>query len=118
MLFRILSFLIFLGFGDIIVAQKSPGYTLIYTTSGTGNKSAKLVDTSGNTYKSWSGFASSSGYSAYILPGGFLLRATIATGVSFTGGPICGKISKTDWTGALVWDYTYSTINYCSHHDI
>ncbi|HRE57013.1 MAG TPA: aryl-sulfate sulfotransferase, partial [Candidatus Kapabacteria bacterium] len=58
------------------------------------------------------------GYSTYLLPGGTVLRTVVNSGNSFTGGPICGKVQKVSWDGTLLWNYTYSTANYCSHHDI
>lgn len=97
-------------------AQKYTGYTLYSLQNST---SATLLDTAGITaYKTWTGLSSQTGYSSYLLPGGVLLRTAKATGVSFSGGPICGKIQKIDWNGAVLWDFTYSTTDYCTHHDI
>lgn len=81
--------------------------------------SANLLDTNGNIVKTWT-FPSTAktGYSTYMLPGGTLLRTVARTGNSFQGGPICGQVQKVDWNGNVVWDYIYSTANYCSHHDI
>lgn len=53
-----------------------------------------------------------------LEPGGILARSAKATAPSFNGGPICGKIQKHDYNGNLIWDFTYSTTNYCTHHDI
>lgn len=97
-------------------AQKYTGYTLYSLQNST---SATLLDTAGTTaYKTWTGLSSQTGYSSYLLPGGVLLRTAKATGVLFTGGPICGKIQKIDWNGTVLWDFTYSTTDYCTHHDI
>lgn len=81
--------------------------------------SANLLDTNGNIVKTWT-FPSTAktGYSTYMLPGGTLLRTVARAGNSFQGGPICGQVQKVDWNGNVVWDYIYSTANYCSHHDI
>ncbi len=118
MKFNLTLLLFILLFTQDIISQKSPGYTLICTGMGTGSTSGKLIDTSGATYKSWSGFTAQTRYSSYMLPGGYLLRAAIASSVNFSGGPICGRVVKTDWNGNVVWDYTYSTTNYVTHHDI
>jgi len=39
-------------------------------------------------------------------------------GNSFSGGPVSGEVQKVDQTGAVIWDYVYSTTTYCCHHDI
>jgi len=85
----------------------------MYVGMGASATSAKLIDTSGITFKSWTGFATKTGYSAYMLPGGYLLRAAIATSVSFPADPFAGRVIKSDWIGNVVWDYTYSTAKLC-----
>lgn len=110
------SFLfLLLGIVTTATAQQWPGYTLYATMNST---STYLIDTNGTTFKSWTGLTRQTGYSSYMLPGGVLLRTVKASGVSFTGGPICGEIQKVDWNGNIIWDYIYSTTNYCTHHDI
>ncbi len=98
-----------------IHAQQYNGYTL-YSTQN--SSTAALMDTNQVTYKTWSGLSAQTGYSSYLEPGGNLVRAAKASGVSFSGGPICGKVQRHDYAGNLIWDYTYSTTDYCSHHDI
>ncbi|MBK7763120.1 MAG: aryl-sulfate sulfotransferase [Bacteroidetes bacterium] len=96
-------------------AQQFNGYTLYSAMNGS---TATLMDTFQNTFKTWTSLPAQTGYSSYLEPGGILTRSAKATGVSFTGGPICGKVQKHDYAGNLIWDYTYSTTNYCTHHDI
>lgn len=96
-------------------AQQYNGYTLIATQNST---SAKLIDTASATYHSWSGLTGNTGYSSYMLPGGTLLRTVTTTNSTFTGGGMHGRIQKVDWSGTLLWDFTYSTSSYCAHHDI
>lgn len=107
--------LLLLGIVTTATAQQWPGYTLYATMNST---STYLIDTNGTTFKSWTGLTRQTGYSSYMLPGGVLLRTVKANSVSFTGGPICGEIQKVDWNGNIIWDYIYSTANYCTHHDI
>jgi len=112
----ILSFLsVAMLIANTSTAQKYNGYTLYSQMNGS---TATLMDTNQTTFKTWTGLSANTGYSAYLMPGGTLVRAAKATGVSFTGGPICGKVQKHDYAGNLIWDYTYSTTSYCSHHDI
>ncbi len=83
------------------------------------NNKGYLIDLNGNTYHTWT-FASNkqTGYSSYLLPGGDVLRTVAKTGNYFTGGPICGEVQKVDYTGNVLWDFVYSTPEYCTHHDI
>jgi hypothetical protein len=101
---------------NAVNAQQWGDYTLYALKD---QYSANLLDTNGNIVKTWT-FASNAktGYSTYMLPGGTLLRTVARTGNSFQGGPICGEVQKVDWNGNVVWDYVYSTANYCSHHDV
>ena len=97
-------------------AQQWGDYTLYALQN---QYSANLLDTNGNIVKTLTFPASAkTGYSTYMLPGGTLLRSVARTGNSFQGGPICGEVQKVDWNGNVVWDYIYSTANYCSHHDV
>ncbi len=97
-------------------SQQWGDYTLYATMQGTA---AKLLDTNSVVVKTWN-FSSTqkTGYSTYLLPGGDLIRTVAKGGNSFTGGPICGQVQKLDWNGNLLWDFIYSTTNYCTHHDI
>ena len=97
-------------------AQQWGDYTLY---SLQNSSAAALIDTDGNTVHSWTfSNTAKTGYSSYLLPGGYIMRAVVNTSNSFTGGPICGRVQKHDWNGNLVWDYVYSTTTYCTHHDI
>ncbi len=59
------------------------------------------------------------GHSAYLLENGDLLR-TIYLGSNpvFISGGMGGGIQEMDWNGSLVWNFTYSTGDHMSHHDI
>lgn len=105
----ILAFLTTSGF-----AQTYDGYT--FYAPQNGNK-AYLVDMTGATYHSWT-YSKTTTYSSYLLPGGTVLRSVNHSGNSFSGGPISGEVQKVDWNGNVLWDYVYSTTDYCSHHDI
>lgn len=96
-------------------AQQWGNYTLIAPKNST---SASLIDTNSTTYHTWSGMTGQTAYSNYLLPGGTLLRTVKTTNNVFTGGGMHGRVQKVDYNGTLLWDYTYSTTTYCSHHDI
>lgn len=97
-----------------LIAQQWGNHTLYATQNGT---SAHLMDTTGTITHSWN-FSTQTAYSTYLLQGGIILRSVKKSGVSFTGGPISGEFQKVDWDGNILWDYTYSSTTYCSHHDL
>lgn len=112
---KILLILAFFATG-LIHAQQWGDYTLYSVMNST---TTTLMDTNGNTFKTWTHAASAkSGYSCYLMPGGYLWRSVSKTGNSFNGGPIAGEIQKLDWNGNVLWDFVYSTTEYCTHHDI
>ncbi len=99
-----------------VQAQQWGDYTY-YSTSG--SSLGYLVDTNGTTYHTYN-FASNAktGYSAYVIPGGTVVRTVSRTGNSFNGGGMTGQIQKVDWNNNIIWDFVYSTTQYCAHHDI
>jgi hypothetical protein len=115
-LLKLTCLLLMLHASSITNAQQWGNY-LLYSLQN--SSAAYLLDTNLAVAKTWS-FASTArtGYSTYMIPGGTLVRTVAKSGTSFTGGPICGQVQKVDYNGNIVWDYVYSTTQYCSHHDI
>lgn len=103
-----------IGVGSVS-AQQWGDYTLIAPKNST---SATLIDTNNTTFHTWSGMTGQTAYSNYVLPGGTLLRTVKTTNSTFSGGGMHGRVQKVSYSGTLLWDYTYSTSSYCSHHDI
>lgn len=92
------------------------GYVTLVAKQNTN--SVQLLDTNNMVVKQWSNLTGNNGYSAYLTKGGDLWRTVVATGGSFMGGGICGRIQKVAWNGTLLFDYTVSDANQISHHDI
>ena len=115
---KILHVILIISFSQFLSvdAQTYDGYTLYFPQGGT---KANLLDMSGNIYHFWT-FSSNKKtcYATYMLPGGVLLRTVEHQGNYFNGGPISGEVQKVDWYGNILWDFVYSTQNYCTHHDI
>ena len=110
------GFCLFLFFSVNVSAQQWGNYTLY---SVMNSNVINLIDTNNVAVHTWTmPTTSKTGYSTYMLPGGTLWRTVNRTGNSFTGGPICGQVQKIDWNGNVIWDYVYSTTQYCTHHDI
>ncbi len=97
-------------------AQQWGDYTL-YSVSN--SSTAQLVDTNGTVFKTWT-FASSAktAYSSYLMPGGILWRSVSNSGNQLMGGGMTGRVQKVDYSGTILWDFTYSSSTYCLHHDI
>jgi hypothetical protein len=96
--------------------EAQPGYTLFAPIqSGT----TYLIDTHGNKVHSWESNYPP-GESAYLEPGGFLLRTAWWAGGSdrFTGGGAGGRIEQFDWDSNLVWDFEYADDQVRHHHDV
>ncbi len=107
---------IFISLNNNAQAQQWGDYTLYSLMNGT---KTTLLDTNGTAVKTWThATTAKSAYSCYLMPGGYLWRSVSRAGNSFTGGPIAGEIQKLDWNGTVLWDFVYSTNEYCTHHDI
>jgi len=90
------------------------GYTLFSPIPDT---TVYLIDNCGYVVNSWT-TDTRPGMSTYLLEDGSLLRTGKANNPIFTQGGVGGKIQRYDWAGNLIWDYTFSSPNYCQHHDI
>jgi hypothetical protein len=112
----ILYIVFFFNF-NLTSGQQWGHYTLY---SAMGNANSYLRDTSNVLYHTWTTTGKNTGYSAYMLPGGTLLKSVQHSGNTsgLPMGPICGEVLKADWNGNILWDFVYSTTNYCTHHDI
>ncbi len=104
------SFLLF----NICDAQQWNGLTLVATQNST---TAKLVDTAGTLVKTYTPGTGGTGYSAYLEPGGTMVRSLKITNPTFSGGGSCGVIQKVDYNNNVTWTYTVSSTTQYSHHD-
>jgi hypothetical protein len=112
----LLLFLAIMSSTKFSYAQQWGDYTL-YSTGTT----TVLVDTAdaAQVVKTWTHSSSErTGYSSYLMPGGILWRTVSKSGNSFSGGPVCGQVQKVAYDGTILWNFTYSTTQYCTHHDI
>jgi hypothetical protein len=114
--YPIRSFLFGLGLVSTLQlsAQDFDGYALYNKQN---DNTSYLIDGDGNIAKSWSS-SSSCNYTVQLKDNGNLVRGTVYNGNSLTGAAIGGRIEELDSDGNIVWDFTYSTSEYCQHHDI
>jgi hypothetical protein len=96
-----------------IQAQSWGNYTLV---AQQGKTTAVLLANDKTVFKTWT-LTGGTGYASYVLPGGVLARSVKATGASFNVPAVTGRFQKVDFNDKMIWDYTYSTTEYCGHHD-
>jgi hypothetical protein len=95
-------------------AQAYPGYTLYSPMDG---RTTYLVNMNNQVVHTWS-HNRNGGYSAYLLSDGSVIRPSASSGSSLNGGGAAGMVQRVGWNGSLVWEYTYSSSTYRTHHDI
>jgi hypothetical protein len=110
----LLAFFCSLSFTNEAWGQAYTGYTL-YAPSGSPSRTY-LINMSNTIVKTWNHTVGGA-YSCYLLEDGTLLRSA-ASGSSLNGGGATGMVQKVSRDGAILWQYTYSTSSYRSHHDI
>ncbi|MFA6233724.1 MAG: aryl-sulfate sulfotransferase [Bacteroidota bacterium] len=97
-----------------LAAQAYPGYTL-YGPNGT--RYNYLIDMANTRVHTWTS-SRKGGYAVYLLPDGSIMRTAMATNPQLNAGGAQGVVQRIAWDGTLLWEYTYSSAAYLSHHDI
>jgi hypothetical protein len=95
-------------------AQAFEGYTLF---SPNMSRYSYLIDMNNQVVHTWA-HTKTGGYSCYLLEDGSLLRSAESNNSQLNGGGATGIVQKIAWNGAILWEYTYSSSTYRSHHDI
>lgn len=90
------------------------GYTLF---EGLSYTDTYLIDNDGNLVHSWHGDWDP-GDMAYLLENGNLIRAGNPGSVYFPQPGAGGVVQEYDWSGNLVWEFTYMDSVARQHHDI
>jgi hypothetical protein len=96
------------------LAQAFDGYTLF---SPNMSRYSYLVDMNNQVVYSWT-HTKTGGYSCYLLEDGSLLRSAESNNSQLNGGGATGIVQKIAWDGSMLWEYTYSSSTFRSHHDI
>jgi len=59
------------------------------------------------------------GLPVYLLENGNLIRGcSKIDNTRFVAGGFTGRVEMHDWNGNMIWEFDYSTDQYCLHHDI
>jgi hypothetical protein len=77
-----------------------------------------LINKGGRIVHTWENSIYQDSQSTYLMENGNLVRASLVAASSFTAGGYQGRVEIFDWNDTRVWNYEYSTFNYCSHHDV
>ena len=76
-----------------------------------------LMDNNGTIVHSWISTYMDT-QAAYLLENGNLARTSLVADSSLFAGGGQGRIELFDWNGTKIWNFEYSTDQYCQHHDI
>lgn len=99
----------------ILAAEPSEGYTL-FAPMASGI--TYLIDIGGNIVHTWTS-AYEPGLSVYLAEDGTLFRtAQTEVNLDFDAGGWNNCFQRFDWNSTLLWQFNYSTNQYCGHHDI
>ncbi len=89
------------------------GYVLF---SPMTNKTSYLIDRCGNKVNQWTS-TYTPGLAAYLEEDGTLYRSGKVGNTEFTAGGVGGVIERFDWSGNLLWQFNFSSSEFCQHHD-
>ena len=95
-------------------AQKFDGYALYNKTK---DNFTYLIDKDGEIAKTWN-LDIGCNYAVLLKPNGNLIRGGVYGNNQLSGSAIGGIVQEIDSNGDVVWEFVYSTSEYCSHHDI
>lgn len=90
------------------------GYTLF---SPIGSTTSYLINNCGEQCYSWTS-SYRPGQAAYMLENGYLLRTGNVNNSTFSAGGKAGIVEIIDSESNVVWSYTISSTEQCSHHDV
>ena len=95
-------------------AQSFNGYALYNLQN---QNTTYLIDKDGNIAHSWS-CADACNYTVKLKPNGNIVRGVKNSGNQLTGAAVGGAVQELDENANIIWEYTYSTSDYVSHHDL
>ncbi|MDG1332684.1 MAG: aryl-sulfate sulfotransferase [Crocinitomicaceae bacterium] len=95
-------------------AQSFNGYALYNLQN---QNTTYLIDKDGNIAHSWS-CADACNYTVKLKPNGNIVRGIKNSGNQLNGAAVGGAVQELDENANIVWEYTYSTSDHVSHHDL
>ena len=102
-------------FEESTVAEPYEGYTLFGPEY---SRRTYLLDMDGKIVHTWTSNYIQ-GFGGYLLKNGEMLRLDLPfDNAVFVSGGVAGRVEKFDEESNLLWEFEYSTSQYCAHHDI
>lgn len=95
-------------------AQSFNGYALYNLQN---QNTTYLIDKNGSIAHSWS-CSDACNYTVKLKPNGNIVRGIKVSGVQLNGAAVGGGVQELDANANVVWEYTYSNSDHCSHHDL
>jgi hypothetical protein len=90
------------------------GYALYNSLN---SNTSYLIDKDGNIAHDWS-CSDPCNYTVQLKPNGNLIRGIKNTGNTLNGAAVAGRVQEVDQNCNIVWEFTYSSSTYVSHHDL
>ncbi len=113
--FLIITALLFVFASEsTIIAQQIDGYALY---NANNSSTAYLIDASGDIAHSWS-CPTQANYAMALRDNGNIVRGCVNNGNPIDGAAVGGKVQELDASASVVWEFTYSSANYVTHHDL
>lgn len=106
-------FTLFIVSGLNSVAQDFDGYTLYNKQN---ESTTYLIDKEGEIAHSWD-CNTNANYAVFLKDDGNLVRQGVVSGAQINGAAAGGIIQEYDKDASIVWEFTYSSAEYRSHHD-
>lgn len=77
-----------------------------------------LIDKDKKVVNKWSSFGHICTTASYLMENGNLIRANRKLSIYIPEGGATGRIEIFDWNGTRIWNFEYSNLMHCLHHDI
>jgi hypothetical protein len=110
----LLNISLVLGLANLSFAQIFDGYALYNEQNRT---TAYLIDANGNIAHRWN-CGTTANYAMQMKPNGNIVRGAVASGNQLNGAAVGGMVQELDSLANVVWEFTYSSASYVSHHDL
>jgi hypothetical protein len=107
----------FTASANVTIENSFDGYTLYAPVY---SRYTYLINNNGEIVHKWKS-RHIQGLPVYLLENGNILRSCYAGRAStlrFIIGGLTGSVEMFDWDGNLIWNFSYSSLDYCSHNDI
>ncbi|MBT6746109.1 MAG: T9SS type A sorting domain-containing protein [Flavobacteriales bacterium] len=100
-----------------VLAGKTQDFNGYALYNSQNSSTTYLIDKNGDIAHSWSCNVNGN-YAVLLKENGNIVRGGVYNNNQLNGAAIGGMIQEYDPSGTVVWEFVYSTSDYCQHHDI